>query len=141
MKSINKCSRYAPFVLRIGVGLIFLIHGYQKMFIQGFDGVAGFFGGIGIPLALFFAYVVTILELAGGLMLILGLLTRWISGLLAINMVIAFLVVHVQNGFYVSGGGYEFVLVLFVASVSLLLSGAGVLSLDRKYCEKPKIEN
>lgn len=132
MMNTKKLNKYAPLILRLGVGIVFAVHGYQKMFIQGFDGVAGFFSSVGIPAAMFFAYLVTILELAGGIMLIAGLLTRWISGLLAINMIVAMFVVHIQNGFYVSGGGYEFVLILLVSSLSLMLSGAGTYSLDRK---------
>lgn len=128
----KKLSKYAPFVLRLGLGIVFAVHGYQKMFVQGFDGVAEFFASVGIPAAMFFAYVVTILELVGGIMLIVGLLTRWTSTLLAIDMIVALLVVHAQNGFYVSGGGYEFVLILFAGSVSLLLSGAGIYSIDNK---------
>lgn len=125
-------AKYAPFVLRLGLGIVFAVHGYQKMFIQGFDGVAEFFASVGIPAAMFFAYIVTILELIGGIMLIVGLLTKWVSTLFALDMIVALLVVHAQNGFYVSGGGYEFVLILLAGSISLILSGPGLYSIDKK---------
>ena len=116
--------------LRIVVGIVFLVHGYQKLFLMGFDGVAGFFGSLGIPLPLVAAIVVTLLEFFGGLALILGLFSRWIAIPLAIDMAVAMLTVHLANGFSVGNGGYEFVLTLLAANVALALAGPGTLSLD-----------
>lgn len=125
----NSWQRFAPTILRVGLGVIFAVHGYQKLFVQGFGGVGDFFGGLGIPAAMFFAYVVSLLEFVGGLFLILGVFVRWTAALLAVDMLIATLVVHLPNGFSVSDGGYEFTLLLLVGALSLLLSGAGAWSL------------
>jgi putative oxidoreductase len=99
---------------------------------MGLAGVGGFFGSLGVPAAAFFAVVVSTVELVGGLMLVVGLFTHWAGKLLAINMLVAFALVHVHNGFYVNKGGFEFVLVLFAASIALSIMGAGKWSLDAK---------
>ena len=117
-------------VLRITVGAIFLTHGWQKIHALGFHGVAGFFANIGIPLPLFAAIVVTLVEFLGGIALILGLATRWASLLLAFDMVGAMYFVHWKNGFYMSHGGYEYALTLLAACIALMLNGAGALGID-----------
>ena len=127
------CQKYGPLVLRIVVGIIFAIHGWQKIS-GGMDGVAGFLGSLSVPLPLFFAYVVTYVEFLGGIALILGIATRVAAQLLAINMVVALFLVHIPNGFFVSKGGYEFVLVLLAASVALSLTGPGAFAADSKCC-------
>ena len=68
----------------------------------------------------------------GGLALILGLGTRIAAPLLAVDMLVALVLVHLPNGFFVSNGGVELVLLLLVASVSLTLSGAGAYSVDAR---------
>mgnify|MGYP001619385002 CR=1 FL=1 len=126
----KKMTSLAPLVLRVGVGLVFVIHGYQKLF-GGLEGTSGFFSSLGIPAAGLFALIVGVVEFFGGIALLLGLLTQVAGVLLFIVMLIAFLLVHGKNGFMVTNGGYEFVLVLGLAALSLAFSGAGSLSLDR----------
>lgn len=118
-------------ILRVVVGIVFLVHGGQKLFLLGFGGVAEFFGQLGIPLPLFFAVVVTLVEFVGGAALILGLFTRLVAIPLAIDMLVATLLVHLPNGFSVANGGYEFTLVLLAASVALVLAGPGEAALDK----------
>jgi putative oxidoreductase len=122
-------------LLRIMVGVVFLMHGGQKLFVLGFHGVAGFFGHVGIPFPAFFAVVVTLLEFLGGAALVLGLFTRWIALLLAIDMLVAVLAVKLKGGF-LGGGGFEFELTLLVACLSLALTGAGAASLDARLGKK-----
>jgi putative oxidoreductase len=116
--------------LRFIVGVVFLVHGSQKLFVYGFSGVAGSFGHIGIPIPAVSAVVVTLVEFLGGLALIAGLFTRWAAILLAINMTVAVLAVHAKHGFFASAGGYEYALTLLVASISLALAGPGVCAVD-----------
>lgn len=132
----EKWREYAPFVLRVIVGAVFAVHGYQKLTAVGIPQFGGFLGSIGVPLPIFFAYVVTYVELLGGIALILGLFAHWAAKLLAIDMLVALLLVHIQNGFYLSNGGYEYVLLLLAATVSLVLSGPGALSLDKRWMER-----
>jgi putative oxidoreductase len=118
-------------VLRVVVGIVFLVHGGQKLFLMGFGGVAGFLDSLGVPAPGLFAVIVTLVELLGGLALILGLFTRVVAVLLAVDMLVATLTVHLPNGFFVSAGGYEFTLVLLAASVALAVAGPGEAALDK----------
>jgi len=117
------------------VGVVFLMHGGQKLFVWGFHGVAGFFGHVGVPFPAFFAVVVTLLEFLGGAALVFGLFTRWISLLLAVDMLVAVLAVKLKGGFF-GGSGFEFELTLLVACLSLVLTGAGAASLDARLSKK-----
>ena len=142
MKKILCCScgeksrEYGLLILRLVVGIVFIAHGWQKLS-GGIEGVGGFFGVLGIPAAGFFAYVVTFVELLGGIALVLGFLTSVASGLLAITMIVALFVVHLPNGFSVGNGGYEFVLTLLAAAIALSFTGPGAFSLDSK-CTRNK---
>jgi putative oxidoreductase len=118
-------------VLRVVVGIVFVAHGYQKLFKIGFHGVADMFGHMGIPLPLFFAVVVTLVEFVGGILLIAGIAVQISAALIAMDMVVAILKVHLPHGFFSSTGGMEFPLTLLAAAVCLSLSGGGAWSLKK----------
>jgi putative oxidoreductase len=118
-------------ILRIVVGIVFTVHGAQKLFVIGFGGVTHMFHGIGIPMAHIAAIVVTLVEFAGGAALILGLATRYAAFLLAADMAVAVGKVHLHNGFFSSKGGYEYPLTLLAACVALALTGSGSLSVAK----------
>lgn len=118
-------------VLRLVAGIIFCVHGAQKLFIFGFGGVSQTFEQLGIPLAPLAAIIVTLVEFFGGAALILGLFTRLVGVLLAVDMLTATLVAHLPAGFFISGGGIEFTMLLCASAVAFVLSGPGELALDR----------
>jgi len=130
-RSGDKCLEWGTFFLRVAVGAVFAAHGWQKIS-GGVEGVSGFFGSVGIPAPTFFAYIVSYVEFLGGIALILGLFTYWVSILLAIIMVVALFTVHLPNGFYVNKGGYEFVLVLLASAATLNILGPGRFALENK---------
>ena len=117
-------------ILRVAIGLTFFLHGWQKLFQMGVSGVAGFFGQLGIPAPLFAATAVSALELVGGALLIVGLFTRLVSIILAADMLVAMLLVHLPAGFF-APDGVELVFVLLTGVAALALAGPGALALDR----------
>ncbi len=117
-------------VLRVIVGVVFVVHGYEKLFQTGIPGVSGFFAQIGAPLPQLTAPLVSVLEFGGGIALILGLFTPVVAALLAADMLGAALLVHLPNGFSAANGGYEYVLTLLGASLALALTGPGAYALD-----------
>ncbi|GBF74067.1 hypothetical protein PA598K_02398 [Paenibacillus sp. 598K] len=112
-------------IIRIGLGLIFLVHGWQK-FQGGIDGTVGFFESLGIPG--FMAYVVALVELVGGICMMIGLGTRLVS--------IAFLIILLVATFTVSwGGGFsgnELHLALGLMTLHLLVAGSRVAAVDTR---------
>nr|WP_201470754.1 DoxX family protein [Microbacterium hydrocarbonoxydans] len=120
-------------VLRIVVGAIFAAHGAQKIFEFTLAGTVGSFAGMGIPLPEIAAPVVAFVELIGGVLLVLGLFTRPVGILLAIDMIVALVAVHLPAGLWVGEGGYEFVAVLGAGALALALTGAGRFSLDSAF--------
>ena len=138
MRSVIHCdwarawSDFAPTVLRIATGLVFFMHGYQKLG-MGVDGVAGFLGSLGFPMASFFAVLLIGGELIGGAALVLGIYTRLAAKVTAIIALVALFTVHIAKGFFISGGGFEFILLLLAASLALMTIGGGAFSLDRQF--------
>lgn len=130
-ESMARMQGWGITLVRVMVGIVFLVHGLQKLFVSGIGGTAGFFESLAIPLPMVAAVVVTLVEIICGAALILGLATRWAAIPLAIDMLVAILLVHLPNGFIaVPNGGYEFALLLLVSNVSLVMAGAGALALD-----------
>ena len=125
----TKFSSCGLTVLRIVVGAVFIAHGAQKLFVYHIAGVSGMFAHIGIPLPGLSATVVTLVEFFGGIALVLGIATRLAALLIAIDMAVAILAVHLKNGFFMPTG-YEYALTLLGANVCLMLTGAGSLSID-----------
>jgi putative oxidoreductase len=135
LKIITKSEQlFASLPLRLVAGVIFTAHGAQKLFAwfggYGLDATGQWMESIGLVPGYPLAVMAGTAEFFGGIFLIVGLLTRPTSAVLAITMLVAMFSVHIDNGLFMSNNGYEFSLALLAISVSLLLSGAGKLSLD-----------
>jgi putative oxidoreductase len=120
----------AQTLLRVVVGFLFVTHGWQKYTEWTIPGTQAAFGDMGIPLAELAAPTVAALELAGGIALIIGFLTRPIALLLTLTMAGALILVHLPNGVFVADNGYELVLLLGAAALTVALIGPGRISID-----------
>lgn len=112
--AVNYLERLKPLallLLRAALGIVFMAHGWPKLFGQN-AGMQQFFADHGLPAS--FVYLTGVLELFGGGLLILGLFTRAVAFLLAIEMGVAIWKVHLVKG-YLAVREYEYPLVLFTA--------------------------
>ena len=132
---MNTTKHWGITILRVMVGIVFLAHGGQKVFVYGFSGVSGAFGQMGIPMPALMGPFVALLELVDGALLIVGVGTRWVSILFAIEMAVAVLKVHLANGFFLPQG-FEFALTMFAASCAIALEGPGPAALGRNLTKK-----
>jgi putative oxidoreductase len=130
----------ATLPLRLIAGVIFTAHGAQKLFAwfggYGLEATGQWMESIGITPGYLMALMAGSAEFFGGLLLIVGLLTRPTSFVLAITMAVAIVTVHLEHGLFMSNNGYEFALTLLAISISLMISGAGNLSLDNKIVQR-----
>lgn len=132
-KIMSTSDSWGLLFLRLAAGAIFISHGAGKFGIgggNGLEGTAGFVGSLGFPLPMLFAILLASSEFIGGILLILGLLTRLAAFTQVIAMLVAVFLVHWSNG--LSGqGGYEWAMLLGVAALTLMIEGAGRFSADR----------
>jgi putative oxidoreductase len=124
-------------LLRLTLGFIFVAHGTQKLFGwfggPGFDAIGQFFEALGFVPGRRHALMACLAETAGGLCLALGFLTPIAAAFLLSVMLVASVAVHLEKGFFVQNGGYEFGLVLGLGTLSLAFTGPGSLSLDELF--------
>jgi len=129
-KYLGKYSGWSVLFLRFSIGVVFLVHGIGKLFAVGpvalgVSNFSGYLAGLGVPLPMLAAWIVTLVETFGGLAILLGLFTREAALLLSLDMLTAFFLVHLPNGFAVQNNGYEMVILLFFGCLTLLLHGPG----------------
>jgi putative oxidoreductase len=117
--------------LRIVIGVMFVIHVSGKLTAGPAAVAANVMSKNGLEPAILWAYVIIFLELVGGICLIIGLFTRFFAAALAIEMLIALLVVHLPRGYAAGGGGYEYVLLIGAACFLIAIRGGGPYSVDR----------
>jgi putative oxidoreductase len=131
---------WSHLVVRVALGVVFVAHGGQK--VLGWFGGHGLratidgFKGMGVPAPA--AALAPFVEFLGGLALLVGLLARPAAVGLIVVMLVAIAKVHARHGFFLNfsgtpgkGHGYEFNFVLIAMALSVLIGGAGVLSIDR----------
>jgi putative oxidoreductase len=122
-------------IVRVVIGLTIFVHGWGKV-MGGATGIAGYFAKLGMPAPGAMAYWAIFIETVGALCVAAGLFTRFFAAVLAIEMLIALILVHSHNGFLVSvsGGknGMEYVLLLGVVLLAIAIRGGGPYSVDAK---------
>jgi putative oxidoreductase len=126
MLKTRSLSDFAPLVLRIVLGIIFIVHGAMKF--MHMSRAEHLFSKLSIPLPGIAAPAIALLEVIGGIALILGLGSRFFALLLAIDMLVAIAIAKVHAGFV---GGWEFELVLLAGLLALACGGPGAISLAR----------
>jgi putative oxidoreductase len=120
----EKLAQCGPFPIRIIAGIAFIIHGLPKL--SNIAGTEHFFANmIGLPAAM--ALPIGLLEVIGGIALLIGVLTRIASVLFIIEMIGSTIAAKLSKGFV---GGYELDLLLMAISISLLLTGPGRISIE-----------
>ncbi|KIQ17084.1 hypothetical protein ASG56_03495 [Rhodococcus sp. Leaf7] len=123
----------AALIARVALGVVFVAHGWQKLSTNGLDATTAGFEGLGIPAPKVSAYFATFVELIGGGLLILGLLTSVAAILLVVDMVGALVFVHADKGVFVTDGGWELVVALGAGALLLVAVGSGTYSVDRAF--------
>lgn len=131
-------------LLRVVVGVIFVMHGYLALAVLGPAAIGRYTTAMGYPafLAAPLAWYLIAAHLGGGILLVVGLWTRWAALLQVPIMASAVFLYHLPQGFFLTGivvdpargaaiaGGYEYTLLLLAATVTLLLTGGGALAIE-----------
>lgn len=125
---------WAGLFLRVPVGIILVAHGAQKLFGwfggYGLTGTGQFMSSLGLEPGYLMALLAGSAEFFGGLALVLGALTRPAALVSAFTMLVAIFSAHISNGLFMANNGYEYALTLLAATLSLVVMGAGSVSLD-----------
>ncbi len=139
-KLLATSNNWALTLLRLVMGVVFFMHGAQKMLGwfggYGFSGTMGFFTNM-MHIPAVFAFLAICAEFLGGIGLIVGALTRIAAFGTATNMVVAVLMVHSKVGFFMNwtgqqkGEGFEYHLLAIVIAIVLMARGGGAYSVDR----------
>ena len=136
-------GQWVPLPLRLVIGFGFMAHGWAKLS-RGPAGFANLLAQIGAPLPEATAWVSTFIEMLGGLAIVVGAFVEIVSVPLIVMMLVAMFTVHLkygfsaintigltQNGPQFGPPGYEVNLLYIAGLLSLILGGAGALSIDR----------
>jgi putative oxidoreductase len=137
---IRTDNSIAPLLLRLALGIVMFAHGAQKIFGwfggNGIDGTMQYFtASLGIPGPL--AFVALWVELLCGIALVVGVLTRVAALGIAIQMIVAALLVHLPYGFFMNwmgqqqGEGFEYHILAVAMGLALMVLGGGAFSVDR----------
>ena len=125
MKFLDKLQPLGLLAMRVALGAVMIVHGYPK--VTGIHNVEKFFGSIGLPW--WSAYLSAGAEFFGGILIIVGLLTRPVAFAQLIDMIVAIAKVHWKHGL-VGEGNYQLPMTLAALSLALIFFGAGAIALD-----------
>jgi putative oxidoreductase len=126
-KWLNSLQPMGALILRLALALSMIVHGYQKVVPHGaLNHFAHYVVTLGLPHWL--GYVSAYTEFVGGMLLVIGLLTRFAAAMIAINMLVALFTVGIHQGF----GIYNYIIALAAIAIMLVVYGAGAMALDRR---------
>ena len=126
VSGIGDTEMWGAFILRLGFGIALMVHGYPKLF-KNFGQFSGYVTSLKWPVPKLFALLAGITELFGGLLLIVGVLTKPVSLVVAFYFVLVMLSAHRGQKFV---GGWELPFLYFVAALALwALNDPGVFAL------------
>jgi len=133
-----RTAPYAALLLRLALGTMFVAHALLKVFVFTLPGTVQFFESLGLPAAL--AYATVSAELAGGILLILGIGTRWVAVAL-IPFLLGATWVHLGNGWLFSApkGGWEYPVFLAIAAAAQALLGDSAFALGNRFASRPAV--
>lgn len=133
---VQRWNDYAAIPLRTSFGIIFVAHGAQKLFGwfggAGLESTASFLASLGLTPGPFWAVVAGVVELVGGIALLVGFATPWTAIALAARTLAALILVNAPAGFSAMQGGVEFPLALLGGLLALVCTGAQAYSLDAR---------
>lgn len=134
-QSSETAAQWGLALVRLALGIPMLIGGIGKIFgvgpkPLGISGFTGFLASLGVPFPTIAAWGVGLVELVGGILLLVGLAVRLASAVIAIDMLVATVLYHLPNGYPAASNGIELTLTLTLIAVALLLSGPGAFALE-----------
>lgn len=129
MNFLNRLQPLGLLMLRLALGTVMIAHGYGKIF-GGMHQFMSMLPHLGIPP--WMGYLTAAAEFGGGILLVVGFLTRLAALAIVIDMMVAIFKVHLHNGLMGSKGGpgFEFPMVCAAIAFSLIWSGAGPIAMD-----------
>jgi len=123
---------YGATVLRIFLGVVYIMHAYLAAFIYGPSGMVKFQASHGLPFPEIGTWYLIVAHGLGGICLILGVLVRWAALVNIPIMLGALFLVHINQGFFMSkDGGYEYALLVLGATIAQALLGTGAFTLRK----------
>ncbi len=127
LRTLNAQSPVALAILRVVMGIIFVVWGYGKVFGGGF--AIGFLTKAGIPLPEIAGPIISFLELGGGILLVVGLFTRYVAVLFTVEFIVAAITIANFSDKGIMGTRLEFMMLM--GAIILVTHGAGALAIDR----------
>lgn len=120
----------ALLIFRLVVGIVFVAHGYDNLFLSGMTETTAVLAAAEVPQPDLVAWAGTLIALIGGAVLVIGLLTSYVSAALVLVAVVETYFLHLDSGFFVADGGFEYAIVLVAALLMFIVFGPGRASVD-----------
>ena len=131
-RALGRLAAATPVIVRLIIGGMMVVHGLDKL-LDGPAGFGQFLGQLEVPAPTLLAWLVTLLELVGGAMLVVGFLSRLVALLMTVELIAAIALVSWPSGLIAAEGvGYERDLAYIAGLIVVLLLGPGRPSLDHR---------